>query len=356
MIILAKGKIKTLKEQYSSARSSFRKKVSELRKQGYGIEYELEIPDEITEDFIQQIKNISREDLKLGKSNSILQVSSNYVGEDIDLRPHYRYDTSYSDTTDYEDNTTYYEIPQEEVMSEPQKKSDKLGMFYNGVYVDEETGEVIDNPRLIPTKEELAKRTMKETKALLDKEGYTEDVLRQMLEQPNEVPLLEVEGYRDIDTFELVSKDDPKIFVRDRRGRKIYDIAGNPIIKEQYMPINSGIISDEDYETLVEQNLRYQYGGLYQNERGEEFTSWLDEMIKKYGVFEVRDKLAQAENEGYKLDYDFFYNASEADYNNTINVLEAMLATGYANKDTMLEMSETIESYESGFDIDYKNG
>lgn len=321
---MAKKQAKSLQSQYESARGSFRKKVSIARSKGFDINYNIQKPEKITKSFINRLKKITVEDIQQGVELDDITVTSYFVGDDIDLRP----------------------IAGREIWED----IDVYGTPYE---VSTETGELRYKPK---SKEEELREFAREQKRLLEKEGYTEDVMRRIFGAEEAEEYEEIEGYRNTETGEVLSKDDPTIFRRTNKGRIIYDRNQKPIVKENYVPISSGALSPDEYEILVEQNLKMQYGGIYSNDRGNEFTSWLDDMINKYDVYYVRDKLAEAEDEGYKLDYDFFYRATEADYNNTINALEAMLATGYANAENMLEMSDAIEATEDGFNIDYKNG
>lgn len=321
---MAKKQTKSLKSQYESARGSFRKKVSIARSKGFDINYNIQKPEKITKSFINRLKKITVEDIQQGVELDDIKVTSYFAGEGVDLRP----------------------IAGREIWED----IDVYGTPYE---VSTKTGELRYKPK---SREEELRELAQDVKRSLEKEGYTEDVMRRIFGAEEAEEYEEIEGYRNIETGEVLSKDDPAIFRRTNKGRIIYDRNQKPIVKENYIPISSGALSPDEYETLVEQNLKMQYGGIYSNDRGNEFTSWLDDMINKYDVYYVRDKLAEAEDEGYKLDYDFFYRATEADYNNTINALEAMLATGYANADNMLEMSSAIEATEDGFNIDYKNG
>lgn len=332
---MAKKQAKSLKSQYESARGSFRKKVSIARSKGFDINYNIQKPEKITKSFINRLKKITVKDIQQGVELDDIMVTSYFAGEGIDLRPSRRV---YEDVID--------EIESEEIW----QPIDVYGVPYE---VSTDTGELRYKSK---SEEEELREFAHEQKRLLEKEGYTEDVMHRIFGAEENEEYDEIEGYRDVETGEVLSKDDPTIFRRTNKGRIIYDRNQKPIVKENYVPISSGALSPDEYETLVEQNLKMQYGGIYSNDRGDEFTSWLDDMINKYDVYYVRDKLAQAEDEGYKLDYDFFYRATEADYNNTINALEAMLASGYANVENMLEMSDVIEATEDGFNIDYKNG
>lgn len=347
---MAKSK-KPLAEQYKSVSGSFRKKISEARKQGFDVNYKINKPEQLTQEFIDTLRSIKIADIKQGVNIDGISVESYYAGE-MDLRP---------------TKHTYIEEVEEYAVDEPtvniEEPKHENTVEYRGWIVDADTGELIEPIKYKPkTDEEIVNQYVKEVKDIFDRNGLTEDVLKRMLEPEENAD--DVEGYRDIDTFEIIGKNDPSIYVRDAQDRIIYDRQGNPLIKQNLIPISARNMSAEDYEELVAKNIKGKYGfessSMYAtdaNERVSEFSGWLDEMIDKYGAFNVRDTLAQAEDDGYKMDYDFFYNATEEDYSNTINALEAMLALNYEKaNEYQLANSDYFENAEGGFNIDYKNG
>lgn len=346
---MAKSK-KPLAEQYKSVSGSFRKKISEARKQGFDVNYKINKPEQLTQEFIDTLRSIKIADIKQGVDIEGISVESYYAGE-MDLRPTKRvYIEDYDDISDY----------QPPIIEE--KSKSRGTVEFEGLTLDAETGEVIEPTKIRrKTDEELQKELARETKNLLRVEGYTDDTMRRAFdvqsEEENYVNVDSIEGFRNIDTFELISKNDPSIYVRDRRDRIIYDRFGNPLIKDNLIPVSAGSLSAEDYESLIKENILKEYGGLYSNERAQAFSEWLNGQMDKYGVFNVRDTLAQAQDEGYKMDYNFFYNATEEDYSSTINALEAMLALNYERAEQyQLDNSDYFESAEGGFNIDYKNG
>lgn len=331
---MAKKQAKSLQSQYESVRGSFRKKVSIARSKGYDINYNIQKPEKITQSFINRLKKITVEDIQEGIELDDIKVTSYFAGEGIDLRPTRR---EYEDVIDEIDSATYSEVEQ------PQT-------FVPHIPAGAQLEPRIKKRYYTMSPEQLEKEELM-TGYLAG--GYTKDLETGELE--------EVVGYRDIDTGKVYGVDDREIFQTrvDEKGYEeiIRTKHGTPFLKPNFIPVSNAVLTAEDYYDVIASNLRVQYTGNYYNPTwGDDFKNWLNDAINKYGAFEVRDMLAKAEDEGVKLDYDFFYNASNAGYEATINTLNAMLATGYATPEIMLKYSEAMEGNEGGFNVDYKNG
>lgn len=338
---MAKSK-KPLAEQYKSVSGSFRKKISEARKQGYDINYKINKPEQLTQEFIDTLRSIKIADIKQGVDIDGISVESYYTGE-MDLRPTKRtYIEDYEDIPEYQssidtdlDNT----VPSVK-FKVPELKNKTVG----GI-TGEELFELEENIDVSDTDigSRFIHKDVKEFEVLEDNrtvKTYQENV----------------EAYYDTETNEVVSKFSPDLFERDKMGRKIYDNR-QAVIKDKFVPIMISTMDKESYESLVWDNIVARYGGFFNNERAEVFRNYLSDLRSKYGSFALRDALIKAEDNGYKFDYEAFYKASDEDFAGSMNALSTILATeGEYNQSDFMDMNDYIEGIESGFDIDYKNG
>lgn len=289
-----KKKLTANQKAYKQVAAAIRKSVSRARAEGFDIEYEMRKPDIITKKYLETLRGINLAKVKQGVDIPGLKIRSYNTGTRIDLRPKRR--------------------------------------------KQEEEGEKREEPKKKRKKKE---QPPKEAEPVREPEPLPE-----MPEYTAENP----EYWYDTATGEKFLPGDDRIYERDKDGRIITDSNGRPKIRDDIVPVTSAPLPKDEYQDLVWQNIKYNFGGRYEKSvKANAFQKWLDKMREQYGVFGVRDMLYSAIASGANLDRDFFYHASWGEYNVTINTLEAMLRLGNFNYEDTLQLSEITERAEGGF-------
>lgn len=303
----SKKKLTANQKAYKQIAASIRKSISRARAEGFDIKYEMRKPDIITKKYLQTLRGINLEKVRAGVDIPGLKISSYQTGTGIDLRP-----KKYK--------------PEEE--KEERKKEEKKK----------------------PKKE----KKQPEPEPIQEPEPEQEPRFEFIPDQ--EPTQYNADYFYDTATGEKFLPGDDRIYEKDKKGRIKTDKDGNPILREDIVPVTSAPLSADDYENLVWENLLYQFGGKYTYNSNakdtiDKFHEWLEKMRDKYGTFALRDMLIRAQDSGAKLDRDFFYMASEQDVNTTLNRLQAMLHLGNFNYDDIIAMGEITERAEGGFYI-----
>lgn len=305
-----KKKLTANQKAYKQVASAIRKSVSRARAEGFDIEYEMRKPDIITKKYLEALRGINLAKVKQGVDIPGLKIRSYNTGTGIDLRPKRR--------------------------------------------KQEEEGEKREEPKKVRKKKE---KPPKEPEPVREPEPLPEappepepkrepEQLPKMPEYTAENP----EYWYDTATGEKFLPGDDRIYERDKDGRIITDSNGRPKIRDDIVPVTSAPLPKDEYQDLVWQNIKYNFGGRYEKSvKANDFQKWLDKMKEQYGVFGVRDMLYSAITSGANLDRDFFYHASWGEYNVTINTLEAMLRLGNFSYEDTLQLSEITERAEGGF-------
>lgn len=293
-------KLTANQKAYKQVASAIRKSVSRARAEGFDIEYEMRKPDIITKKYLETLRGINLAKVKQGVDIPGLKIRSYNTGTGIDLRPKRR--------------------------------------------KQEEEGENREEPKKNRKKKE---EPPKEPEPIREPEPEREpEPIPEMPEYTAENP----EYWYDTATGEKFLPGDDRIYERDKEGRIITDSNGRPKIRDDIVPVTSAPLPKDEYQDLVWQNIKYNFGGQYEKSvKANAFQQWLDKMRDQYGVFGVRDMLYAAIASGANLDRDFFYHASWDEYHATINTLEAMLRLGNFNYQDTLQLSEITERAEGGF-------
>lgn len=293
---VSKKKLTANQKAYKQIASAIRKSVSRARAEGFDIEYEMRKPDIITKKYLEALRGINLAKVKQGVDIPGLKIRSYNTGSGIDLRPKRR--------------------------------------------KQEEEGEKREEPKKSRKKKE---EPPKEPEPVREPEP---EPIPEMPEYTAENP----EYWYDTATGEKYLPGDDRIYERDKDGRIVTDSNGRPKIRDDIVPVTSAPLPKDEYQNLVWDNIKYNFGGQYEKSvKVNAFQKWLDKMREQYGIFGVRDMLYSAIATGANLDRDFFYFASWGEYNTTINALEAMLRLGSFNYEDTLQLSEITERAEGGF-------
>lgn len=314
----SKKKLTANQKAYKQIAASIRKSISRARAQGFDIKYEMHKPDIITKKYLQTLRGINLEKVRAGVDIPGLKISSYQTGTGIDLRP-----------------KKYKPEEIEEEKEERKKEEKKKPKKEKKQPEPEQKPEPIQEPEPEPESEQ---------------EPRFEFIPDQEPTQYN------ADYFYDTATGEKFLPGDDRIYEKDKKGRIKTDKDGNPILRDDIVPVTSAPLSASDYENLVWENLLYQFGGKYTYNSNakdtiDKFHEWLEKMRDKYGTFALRDMLIRVQDSGAKLDRDFFYMASEQDVNTTLNRLQAMLHLGNFNYDDIVAMGEITERAEGGFYI-----
>lgn len=299
-----KKKLTANQKAYKQVASAIRKSVSRARSEGFDIEYEMRKPDIITKKYLETLRGINLAKVKQGVDIPGLKIRSYNTGTGIDLRPKKR--------------------------------------------KQEEEGENREEPKKDRKKKE---EPPKEPEPIREPEPepFPETPPKPLPEMP-EYTAENPEYWYDTATGEKFLPGDDRIYEHDKDGRIITDSNGRPKIRDDIVPVTSAPLPKDEYENLVWDNIKYNFGGQYENStKANAFQKWLDKMRDQYGTFGVRDMLYSAIASGANLDRDFFYHASWDEYHATINTLEAMLRLGNFNYQDTLQLSEITERAEGGF-------
>lgn len=295
---VSKKKLTANQKAYKQIASAIRKSVSRARAEGFDIEYEMRKPDIITKKYLEALRGINLARVKQGVDIPGLKIRSYNTGTGIDLRP-----------------KTRKQQEEGEKREEPKKRRKK--------------------------KEEPPK----EPEPVPEREPEPEPI-PEMPEYTAENP----EYWYDTATGEKYLPGDDRIYERDKDGRIVTDSNGRPKIRDDIVPVTSAPLPKDEYQNLVWDNIKYNFGGRYEKSiKANAFQKWLDKMREQYGIFGVRDMLYSAIATGANLDRDFFYFATWGEYNTAINALEAMLRLGSFNYEDTLQLSEITERAEGGF-------
>lgn len=300
----SKKKLTANQKAYKQIAASIRKSISRARSEGFDIKYEMHKPDIITKKYLQTLRGINLEKIRAGVNIPGLKISSYQTGTGIDLRP------------------KKYKPEEPEEEKEERKKEEK----------------------------KKPKKEKKPPEPEPEQEPRFEFVPDQEPTQYN------ADYFYNTATGEKFLPGDDRIYEKGKKGHIKTDKDGNPILRDDIVPVTSAPLSADDYENLVWENLLYQFGGKYTYNSNakdiiDKFHEWLEKMRDKYGTFALRDMLIRAQDSGAKLDRDFFYTASEQDVNTTLNRLQAMLHLGNFNYDDIIAMGEITERAEGGFYI-----
>lgn len=305
-----KKKLTANQKAYKRIASAIRKSVSRARVEGFDIEYEMRKPDIITKKYLETLRGINLAKVKQGVDIPGLKIRSYNTGLEIDLRP-----------------KRQKQEEEGEKREEPKKKWKKKEQ-------PPKEPEPVREPEPLP-------------------EAPPEPEPEREREQLPKMPKYTAENpeyWYDTATGEKFLPGDDRIYERDKDGRIITDSNGRPKIRDDIVPVTSAPLPKDEYQDLVWQNIKYNFGGRYEKSvKANAFQKWLDKMKEQYGVFGVRDMLYSAIASGANLDRDFFYHVSWGDYNVTINTLEAMLRLGNFNYEDTLQLSEITERAEGGF-------
>lgn len=300
-----------LKKEYEKATNRIRQMISKARKQGYDIKYKLTRPSKITQEDIDYLRSLKLNDIKKGVMAIGVNVQSTFVGEDVDMRPKHR-------------------VYQRDILKpkdEPETQ-EEINARIDALYDEQEVA--VNFPF---TEKPVAYRDEFTGKVFDPEESYV-----------YETKIAKVNG-KLTEQF-------------------IYDEEGNAKPKSNMTPIMGGTMDRADYEDLIRSNIEARYlGGVetinenaLTGNRKDNYNSTIQKWIDEYGVFEVRDMLQQAEDEGLPVHYYELYLLSPREYEQLISQLQLMLATGKATKEDMLAMSEAVDGMGTDFNIDYKNG
>ena len=308
---------KRLLQDYKKAVNNLRGRIGRLRQHGFDITLHIEKPETLTTDHIDYLNSLNQDMIKRSHSNNWVTIKAYDTGEDIDLRPK-SVAARERDWVSLEDE--YSKDP-------PKRKLERV--------IDK-----IPEQYQTPTEEPI-----------------------------NPDPLANIEGFRNTKTGEVYDINNPDAYVISKHGHVFYSNISPTglVLKEGIVPIMKGTMSRDEYEALIKDHILTEFGGRSLSReaylrRGRNtdnldiYQDWLEKAIDEYGVFEVRDLLIQANDEGIAVKAESMYNMSEQEVRDIVNKLKAMLALKKADKETMLNMSEMIEQAEGGFDTDYKNG
>ena len=126
----------------------------------------------------------------------------------------------------------------------------------------------------------------------------------------------------DVESGRTVEEGDPSLYVRDREGNILHDANGNPLIKENYIPISPEPMPEIDFDEMLIDAMRERYaqgaevGGFRDptwGPKNKAVVQFIDKLREKYGAAELRKAFEQASEEGYEINQYFLYVATVED-------------------------------------------
>lgn len=286
----------TLKEQYKHELELLKGRIHKLKGRGYIYDYSITEHKKPTISTIRYIRSLRGEKLTQGVHSKNIDISVLAVGkENVPTRAEQKEaGISFSEykqmlesgVASYElQDITYNRIEFENVMEdisvpEPTITVPKVDTF--------------DYSSIAPLSYDLSEEPT------LDSAPKAEDLEKGVY-------------YVDEYTGRMFSPEDDRIYMHDNQGRLILDDEGNKILKSTMLLKTNETMSKQEYEEVLWESVtsRYYYPGAGNSHS---FVNWLNEKRAEYGTFKVVNALREYEKDGqYRLDYHFFYTASEAD-------------------------------------------
>lgn len=142
-------------------------------------------------------------------------------------------------------------------------------------------------------------------------------------EEPEEEPEpSEPRKFFDVESGRTVEEGDPGLYVRDQEGNILHDANGNPLIKENYIPISSEPMPEIDFDEMLIDAMRERYaqgagvGDLRDptwGPKNKAVMQFIDKLREKYGAAELRKAFEQASEEGHEINQNFLYLATVED-------------------------------------------
>lgn len=142
-------------------------------------------------------------------------------------------------------------------------------------------------------------------------------------EEPEEEPEpSEPRKFFDVESGRTLEEGDPALYVRDKNGNILYDAQGNPLIKNNYIPISSEPMPEIDFDEMLIDAMRDRYaqgarvGDLRDPSWGPKnkaVVQFIDKLREKYGAAELRKAFEQASEEGYEINQYYLYLATVED-------------------------------------------
>lgn len=328
----------TLKEQYKHELELLKGRIHKLKGRGYIYDYSITEHKKPTISTIRYIRSLRGEKLTQGVHSKNIDINVLAVGkENVPTRA--------------EQKEAGLSLNEYDKMLQSGVKAYEIKDITENRALFKEINDAISEP--LAEEQQVITPSVTTSIKPIDLSQFT-DIESTPLEQITESALEQGVYYENTYSGELLAPDDDRIYMHDSKGRHILDENGNKILKNSMVLKTNKTLSREAYQELLWDSVVQRFSQYSKSKIANSFVEWLNERKQEFGVFKVIEALNEYEKEGVmKLNYNFFYKASEADLSVVRNAMYQTLLKYEKKQLTNDERNEIIntmddlERYES---------